>query len=519
MSVQADVISASKRPVVLLFALVLLAGAAGVTLLFVPKTLVLLGGAAGLAGFAVLWLTAECLIAGKLEPLLVLWALVFPLGYYFLSFPREKTILTLDRCVVILAAASVILRPKAMRTKFPPALSTMGIMWGLFAAAAAASLINVPETTITGPARILVESFVLPALFGWCILTAFQVRTRKYLVFLHRAVCVAMIYCAAIGVMEILQRRDIFPLPGSGMYYAGGQVVGLGGAAILRPNGPFATNHSYALIGLISLLFLFFLRAVLNERFSFPVRVLHYLALLASLAVALMPMYRSVIMTLVLIVLLELFRRKGWTGRLGNVAVLVVCAVGMAQILSVAPEQVKQERTSMANVYGRIAQETQTLEMFAMNPSLGVGLGNYGYAITQHPISASFEGVSAVNAPHNTLFEILSETGLLGFVPFVMAQVLLLHAFLRVRARRTYEAMLVWRTFLYAYLTYWITGLSLGSGYSADLNMWFIFVVALLYKFAMTEMPVRPAMYAQPRSAAGMYQPSYRSQPIVLGNR
>jgi hypothetical protein len=44
----------------------------------------------------------------------------------------------------------------------------------------------------------------------------------------------------------------------------------------------------------------------------------------------------------------------------------------------------------------------------------------------------------------------------------------------------------VWKYFVYMFLTYWITGLTEGSGYG-PLNLWFVFAVAVFCKFVLTE--------------------------------
>jgi hypothetical protein len=509
--------SGPNQTVVLGVVLVLLAALGVLTLLFVPKQLILIGFAATVATAGLLWVAANTLFAGKLENLLILWALFFPLGYYFLSFPREKTVITLDRAVVMLAALSLLLAAKSVRTRVPTVLHPVVVMWIAFIAAASVSLFKVSDTIITGPVRILVESFALPGMLGWCVIAGFRVRDPRYQVRLHQAVCVAAVYCGAIGAMEMIEGQDLLPLPGAGIYYAGSDIMGMG-ATILRPNGPFLTNHSFSLIGLISFFLLLFLYGQPNLRRTFFSRALHYLGLAACLAMTLMPLYRSVMITLVLVGILELVRRKGWAGRGAHLATAVVALLVVFQVFSAAPEQVKSERLSSNNIYGRVAQDLQTLTVFASAPTLGVGFGNYGAAIVEHPVAATFNGVGAVDAPHNTFMEILAETGILGALPFLLAQWFLVKAFLQIRNRRTPESMVVWRTFLYVFLTYWITGLSLGSGYSADLNMWYIFALSLLWKFSMTESRPLPAVQ---RSWADRddYGVRNQSQPVALGTR
>src|SRR5437660_4033806 len=41
-------------------------------------------------------------LRGDCDPALLIWILVFPLGYHFLSFPRERPLFTLDRGMIAL---------------------------------------------------------------------------------------------------------------------------------------------------------------------------------------------------------------------------------------------------------------------------------------------------------------------------------------------------------------------------------------------------------------------------------
>src|SRR5229473_4759584 len=56
-------------------------------------------------GCVALWFLALVgeAVRGRIDGILLWWAGAFPLGYYFLSFPRERSIVTLDRVVILLA--------------------------------------------------------------------------------------------------------------------------------------------------------------------------------------------------------------------------------------------------------------------------------------------------------------------------------------------------------------------------------------------------------------------------------
>src|SRR6476660_3048557 len=53
-----------------------------------------------IAGALVLAYLLVSTLDGSVEPTLLTWVFAFPLGYYFFSFPREKSIITLDRAVM-----------------------------------------------------------------------------------------------------------------------------------------------------------------------------------------------------------------------------------------------------------------------------------------------------------------------------------------------------------------------------------------------------------------------------------
>src|SRR5215467_1493335 len=69
---------------------------------FAP-TLLLFGGAALVAMLVAGYFVFQAL-DGNADTLTLVWVGIFPLGYYFLSIPREKPIVTLDRVAVSMMA-------------------------------------------------------------------------------------------------------------------------------------------------------------------------------------------------------------------------------------------------------------------------------------------------------------------------------------------------------------------------------------------------------------------------------
>ena len=422
------------------------------------------------AALAFLWIASGA-FRGQSARILLCWAAVFPLGYFFVSFPREQAIVTLDRLVVLLVFLALFLGKRDMLTPVPNTLRKTALAWLLFAVFAGISAFGSPN--FLNAARALFDSFLLPILLAWCVIARFDV--RRHLPALHTAVCVSSIISAIIAAAEIALSQDLLSVGAPAASYAG----------IIRPNGPFESNDTLSLIGAVSLLFLLFLRSGLGPALTLRRRTLHFSGLAAALGMALMPMFRSVLLTLLLLLLIDIFWERGISRRAWRIA-LILSFVGTVFVAGLLAPQILQDRSSGDNVWGRVAQFQQSVRVFAENPVWGVGFMNFHeYVVGEPRYVATYQGVSSVDWPHDNLLEVLTETGAVGFVPYVLAQIFLLTAIWRLR-RWPGSGSLAWKCGVYLFLTYWITGLTESSGYG-PLNLWYAFVLAALYKYVMTE--------------------------------
>ena len=453
-------------------AILVVAGAIAVAAFILAPT----AGLVVVIGFVALWFLALLgdAFCGRIEGILLWWAALFPLGYYFGSFPRERSIVTLDRVVVLVAFMGLFLVKAGMLTAVPRALRQAGLAALAFAVVSGISLRESPNF-LNGAQNIL-EGFVLPPLLGWCMIARFDVRRR--LPTIHTAVCISSIICAAVAAAEMVTGEDLLPNQGSATFYAGG--------GIPRPNGPFASNETLAMIGAVSFFFLVFLRAALGPSLSAGRRMLHSIGLAAALGMALMPMFRSVAITLLLALIIDTCWEQRTTGRAWRVGLILACAGLIFLVPLLVPEAVIEDRSSTRNIYGRIAQLEQSLQVFTEHPLLGVGFYNFGRVVEGEPrYVASYGGVNSVDSPHNNLTQVLAETGILGFAPYLMANVLLLRAMWQLR-HLSWSGRLAWKCCAYLFLTYWTTGLTESSGYS-PLNLIYVFAIAVCFKFAMTD--------------------------------
>lgn len=453
----------------LLEALLILVGAIAVAcLILIPQAALLaIVGCAPLGFVAVV----TNVLRGRIDGLVSCWAAFFPLTY-FLSFPREHPIVTPQRLIVLGAFIGLSFVKPSSLMAIPRVLSRAGFVCLGFIAVAGITLAKSPE--VFGPAHILVDGFLLPILFGWYIIARFD--ARRQLSALHTAVCISSIICAAVASAEIVTGEDLLPYEGAAMFFTGG---------IPRPNGPFGSNDALALVGALSLFFLLFLRAALGPCLSAGRRVLHSIGLVAAIGMALMPMFRSVVITLLLTLIIDTFWERGTTGRAWRV-VLVVTLVGLIFVASIFAPNTFEDRSSSQNVYGRMAQHEQSLRVFMNHPWLGVGFNNFNNVVTGEPrYLASYQGVSSVDSPHSNLAAVLAETGIFGFVPYVITHVLLLCAILQLR-HLSGSGRLVVRYYVYMFLAYWITGLTESTGLNHFVNLWYVFLITVCYKYGLT---------------------------------
>jgi len=327
---------------------------------------------------------------------------------------------------------------------------------------------------VLNSARYLADAFLLPLLLVVCVIAGFDVRQR--LPSIHTAICISSTICAAVGAAEIATGQDLLPVQNSVMFYAGG---------IARPNGPFAANDQFALVGAVSFFFLVFLRAALGPNVTLGRRMLHFVGITAALGTALMPMFRSVAITLLIALVIDSFWKQKPNRRAWRVVLIVISVVVIFGAPLFLPSMLLEDRSGSGNVYGRIAQLKQSFHVFADHPAFGVGFLNFQNAVAGNSIYVeSYAGVASLDSPHNNLTQVLAETGLLGLVTYVLAHIFLFRTAWQLR-RSSSSGPLVWRSCIYLFLCYWITGLTESSGYS-PLNVIYFSMIALIYKYALT---------------------------------
>jgi O-antigen ligase len=430
-------------------------------------------GAAGLIGSVALIYFADSVFRGDIEPLLWLWVAIFPLGYYFLSFPRQDPAISFDRLLVLCLGVACFFARANRVSHVTPELKMAASAWLLFLLASAVSLVHMDNPL--GGTKLLIDAFVLPAILGYAVLQELDLRRSAPV--LHFLVCFFCIYSLAVGICEAILDTDLLPLP-SGIFYTALESETI----IPRVNGPFRSIGSFSIIGLIACIYLCVLWRLIPRKPAWR-KILHGVGLTASLGMALLPLLRSILVTMLVIVVIDaLFFAKRRAARILRFSFLgaILLAGLAAQVF--APD-LFENRTNPANVYQRFAQVQQTISIFFEHPLTGVGLGNFlVYAGRTNVAGGSFGDTGAANAAHNNFGEVLAETGILGAVPFLLSQIFFVMAFWKLR-----QGTFIWKYFLYIFLAYWINGMGISSGYEGDLNLFYILATVSLVPLALAD--------------------------------
>ena len=281
--------------------------------------------------------------------------------------------------------------------------------------------------------RLWTEAFFFPALLAGYVLRYFDV--RRHLPTLHTVTCLMAIYVAGIGAAEVVQQRDLLPLPESGVYLAGD--TGDSSASdiiLLPPNGPFSSNNSYALIGVVTFLFLSVpAKCVGNpdacmEEDPAPSRVGRGVR---RSCLAVVQVGSNVSFAVVLLV--DAYYQQG---RRRAVRWMAVLGLGFALLLvRLALPAVFEERSDAGTFYARIAQEHQDPGALSGSPGQRRRIEQLSRCVAEQQVFHLLQERGGLDYPHNNLGAILAETGLTGFLPFVVAQVFFISAFWKLRKR------------------------------------------------------------------------------------
>jgi hypothetical protein len=471
---------------------------------------------------------------------LVIWFATTPVAWFFIRFPFEKSIVTYERLVfglVGLLSLSRFMRWRSRaapgtgdenpdRTRMPritpisgditnslirvdppdlpnprsiPSAFGMGVtnfeaVWLLLTLLACFSAAAVSFTT--GYAvKTAVDAFALPLIAFYGART--YLRSGEHRRYLVVAAMVLGLFLLATGAFEFLTGINLLP-------YEGSEIIREGE---LRVNGPFIADTSFAIISLMMALFLRSAPRMFNLEFDSSARILYSLGIAAAIASCLLPLFRAVAIALAICwaaqgMLTPRPEAGGASGALSprerkllrrQSRLWPVVSVGIASILLglavlfLAPGNIKDRLTNPRNAYSRLLSWRVASKIIYHHPVFGVGLSNYVDYFDQEYSGARSElelelDTHIVEHPHSNVVWIAAELGLVGLALYLAANVLLLipacRAVGRSRSARTRAAG---ACFIVLMAAYWIPGLELTSGMYSELNLYFFFLLGLIF--------------------------------------
>jgi hypothetical protein len=427
-------------------------------------------GIGAIAGWiALLWITTS-FVRGQFHYVVPMWVAVYPYCYYFFSFPSERPIFTIDRAfIALLVIEMLVVSRKAIAAPLTRDVRISALFWALYLLVCFLSFAGNALSEALPFYRLLIEGLLMPALLGLYGMRYFPL--IKDLQKLHICACTLGFGLCITGLIELTTQIDLFPWNGSEPQFTDTHVR--------RADGPFEQQIVLSMVAILTFFFVLYLRRLMPHRISPWRTMVHKVGAVTSFVAALLPLNRGLVLVLVPIAIVDscskhrLLSRRTW-------AVFFAMVVIAAAATKLDDPRLYDDRVARPdNLYQRLAQHRETLRVVRDYPFFGVGFDLYHDVAAQNPrYKATWKGIESMNFPHNVLMTVLSEEGSVGLLFYVLAQVFLVRAMWKMR--KAYPAG--WLAFLYCFLVYVLIGLDYGTVYFSDINLFYMFVLGVLYQ-------------------------------------
>jgi O-Antigen ligase len=424
-----------------------------------------------LSGWAVLIWVAISFLRAQFHYVVLTWVAVFPYCYYFFSYPAERAIFTVDRAFILLLVIGMfVFLAAGSAAPLPRDVRISAWFWASYLLVCFHSLAGRPVFDVLSSYRLILDGLLMPAFLGMYAIRFFPITHN--LNRLHTCVCVLMLGIALVCGLELVRGKNLLPWPGAIETWVQTDEV-----TLIRVDGPFENTSILCVVGMLGFFFLIYTRRLIGASLTGGRWLLHSAGLLASLASALLPMNRGLVVAFLVCALIDylakdsLVSRRVWNCMFA--ALLFVALVGKLFYPGLFEDRV----TRSDNFYQRIAQDLQTAEVVRDHPLMGVGFGLYEATVLGDPkYAVQWQGIEAMNVPHNSLLSVLAEEGSVGFLLYLGAQLYLVRAMWRLRKVNK----LGFQVFLYCILAYTIVGFDVGLAYYSDLNLLYMFVLGTI---------------------------------------
>lgn len=402
------------------------------------------------------------------EKLLYFWIALFPIADYLIRYPEQQAIITFARVFIVFSSVGAILQITKQKSKLN--IGYFEISWALFAFYALGSCLLQGDFSLS-TLRTAVDGFILPLILFLIVGRYLNLSAIKEKIFIS---LLLLAYCILpIGIYELFRGVDLLIYPGGQLFFDGR----------IRPNGPFLSDHSYALISLILAFTILYWPKVANITLSNKYKIFWYGGLISAFIASLISQFRAVMLVMIVCLLLGKYLMSGWRSLVMPLAMFVVLGIAATPIwIVLSTSKFYQQRIAdTANFSSRVVTYKRALEVAKNNP-LGVGLGNYEnyfnkhWEIKEQPNKEKL-GELAQSTPHSNFLSVLAELGVVGFLFYLIAHLVLFYTAFKIMVTSNRSAGV---TVILLVIIYAGVGLTLTSGYYYDLNLFFFCCLGML---------------------------------------
>jgi O-antigen ligase len=414
------------------------------------------------------------------EKLAVFWLAAAPLGNYWLRYPTEKALITFDR--VVLGLLLIYTLPRLVQPPWPPLrLTKIELTWLAFV------LYIVVNTGYHGlfapPAlKLTLDVFLAPLLFF--LLARHLLHWDKYYYHLELILIGLSYLLLIIGSYELFTGQDLWAYPGNNLLRDG----------VIRPNGPYAADNSYALIALMLAVTLYYWPLITARILTRSQRYLQISGIVAALLAAQLSQFRTIGLVMVGSLLIDRALRYGWRTALHWAVISGLILVTLLPLANFVTQTAffQKRIADPSNAYSRVATYRTALQIAQKNWKVGVGLSEYENYFRQQGFATSLTtpvnrsstiGSITQPTPHNNFLAIFAELGLLGLLLYLGAFYSMFYQAYRL-INGDPKNRLVGILCVLLLLIYNAVGMTLTSGYYADLNLFFFFLLAVILNLA-----------------------------------
>jgi len=354
---------------------------------------------------------------------LYLFILSYPLFSTFsLSLGNKIPDINFNRAMVSIIVISFFLCAYFKKIKFNKInnIDVLMIIFSLFTIISMA--FNYNSYQLIQNSLTFMDCFVIPFLIYFFIKNI--INNNKDFIKFTIILIIPAIYLSIMGIYEHFSLNDLFPVEVSSdvFDYEYNQGLRVSESGISRVNGSLEFPESFGLIlAMIMLIISYHFGPIYNSQKGKLLKNWKLILILSLLGFALYcNMYRSVWLGTIagFIIRFGLFQRQRFKLLF---SIIFIAIVVWAYAEKMKSTSVYTERiTNVKTLHARIATYKSALAILTYNPGLGVGFNNFSDIYTKFNYSRTFRGAESRPWVHNSFLKICVESGIIGFILFVL---------------------------------------------------------------------------------------------------